>query len=102
MARIPGSLALALFRAGVVGPEADLRAVMWVGLRALAVAVPLLVLMIGYGRWRGRDGLGLGDAKLTGVSGARFGFVTIFAVIELATLSALSAYVISDCCTSVR
>jgi leader peptidase (prepilin peptidase)/N-methyltransferase len=68
---------------------------MWVGLRALAVTVPLLVLMIGYRRWRGRDGLGLGDVKLAAVAGAWLGFVTILAVIELAALSALGAYVIS-------
>jgi leader peptidase (prepilin peptidase) / N-methyltransferase len=90
------AVALALFRAGAVGPEADLRAVMWAGLRALAVAVPLLVLMIGYRRWRGRDGLGLGDVKLAAVAGGWLGFVTIFAVIELAALSALGAYVISE------
>jgi leader peptidase (prepilin peptidase)/N-methyltransferase len=89
------AMALALFRAGALGPGADWRAVMWVGLRALAVTVPLLVLMIGYRRWRGHDGLGLGDVKLAAVAGAWLGFVTIFAVIELAALSALGAYVIS-------
>ncbi len=51
--------------------------------------------MIGYRRWRGRDGLGLGDVKLAGVAGAWLGFVTVFAVIELAALSALGAYVIN-------
>ena len=51
--------------------------------------------MIGYRRWRGRDGLGLGDVKLAAVAGAWLGFVTIFAVIELAALSALGAYVVN-------
>ena len=45
--------------------------------RAIGVAVPLLLLMIGYRRWRGRDGLGLGDIKLAGVAGAWLGFVTV-------------------------
>ena len=89
------AMALALFRAGAIGPEADLRAVMWAALRALAIAVPLLALMFGYRRWRGRDGLGLGDIKLAAVAGAWLGFATIFAVIELAALSALGAYVAS-------
>jgi leader peptidase (prepilin peptidase)/N-methyltransferase len=89
------AVALALFRAGVIGPEADLPAVMWAALRALAITLPLLALMIGYRRWRGRDGLGLGDIKLAAVAGAWLSFVSIFAVIELAALSALGAYVTS-------
>ncbi len=88
-------MALALFRAGAIGADADLRAVMWAVLRAAVVTVPLLALMIGYRRWRGRDGLGLGDIKLAAVAGAWLGLVTIFAVIEFAALSALGAYVAS-------
>ena len=86
---------LALLRAGFVGPEADWHAVIWAIFRAAAVALPLLLLMVGYRRWRGRDGLGLGDVKLAAVAGAWLGFVTIFAVIELAALSALAAYAVS-------
>jgi leader peptidase (prepilin peptidase) / N-methyltransferase len=86
------AVALGLFRAGWVGPDADPYALMWAALRAAAVTLPLLALMAGYRRWRGRDGLGLGDVKLAAVAGAWLGWVTIFAVIELATLSALAAY----------
>jgi leader peptidase (prepilin peptidase)/N-methyltransferase len=89
------ALALALLRAGVVGPEADLRAMLWTALRAAAVCVPLLGLMLGYRRWRGRDGLGLGDIKLAAVAGAWLGLVTLFATIELAALSALGAYILN-------
>jgi leader peptidase (prepilin peptidase)/N-methyltransferase len=89
------ALALALLRAGMIGPDADRTAVMWAALRATAITVPLLALMIGYRRWRGRDGLGLGDIKLAAVAGAWFGLVTIFAVIELATLAALGAYFVN-------
>jgi leader peptidase (prepilin peptidase)/N-methyltransferase len=46
-----------------------------------------------YRRWRGRDGLGLGDIKLAGVAGAWLGLVTVFAVVEVATLAALGAYI---------
>jgi leader peptidase (prepilin peptidase)/N-methyltransferase len=89
------AVALALLRAGTVGPDADWHAVIWAVLRAAAIAVPFLALMIFYRRWRGRDGLGLGDIKLAAVAGAWLGFATIFAVIELAALSALGAYVVS-------
>jgi leader peptidase (prepilin peptidase)/N-methyltransferase len=89
------AFALALLRAGTVGPDADWLGVIWAALRGAAIALPLLALMIGYRRWRGRDGLGLGDIKLAAVAGAWLGWATIFAAIELATLSALGAYFIN-------
>jgi leader peptidase (prepilin peptidase)/N-methyltransferase len=89
------ALALALLRAGAAGPEAGWEAVIWAAGRGLAIALPFLALMIGYRWWRGRDGLGLGDVKLAAVAGAWLGFVTIFAVIELAALSALAAYAVN-------
>src|SRR5204863_10064364 len=92
---------LAWLRAGGVGPRADLQAMLqalaWTACRGAATAVPLLALMIGYRRWRGRDGLGLGDIKLAAVAGLWLNFVTIFAVIEVAALSALAAYFASGC-----
>ena len=90
------AVALGLLRAGSVGPDADWYGVFWAALRAAAITVPLLALMIGYRRWRGRDGLGLGDIKLAAVAGVWLGWTTIFAVIELATLSALGAYFINS------
>jgi leader peptidase (prepilin peptidase)/N-methyltransferase len=89
------AFALALLRAGTSGPDADWLEVLWAAVRAAAIAVPFLMLMIGYRRWRGRDGLGLGDIKLAAVAGAWLGWATIFAAIELATLSALGAYFVS-------
>jgi leader peptidase (prepilin peptidase)/N-methyltransferase len=89
------ALALALLRGGAIGPEAGISSVIWAVLRAGAIALPLLALMEGYRRWRGRDGLGLGDVKLAAVAGAWLGFFTVFAVIELAALSALGAYLVS-------
>jgi leader peptidase (prepilin peptidase)/N-methyltransferase len=89
------AFALALLRAGTVGANADWLGVVWAALRAAAITVPFLALMIGYRRWRGRDGLGLGDIKLAAVAGAWLGWATIFAVIELATLSALAAYFVN-------
>lgn len=89
------ALALALLRANTFGPDAGWDAMIWAVFRSAAVALPLLALMAGYRRWRGRDGLGLGDIKLAAVAGAWLGFVTIFAVIELAALSALGAYIVT-------
>ncbi|MDI1267015.1 MAG: A24 family peptidase [bacterium] len=88
------AVALALLRAGTIGPEVGWEAVLWAAVRGLAVALPFLALMAGYRWWRGRDGLGLGDIKLAGVAGAWLGLVTLFAVIELATLAALGAYLL--------
>ena len=89
------AFALALLRAGTVGPDAGWLGVVWAALRATAIVVPFLGLMIGYRRWRGRDGLGLGDVKLAAVAGAWLGWATIFAVIELAALLALGAYIVN-------
>jgi leader peptidase (prepilin peptidase)/N-methyltransferase len=90
------AVALGLLRAGAVGPDADWTAVLQATLRAAAITLPLLALMIGYRRWRGRDGLGLGDIKLAAVAGVWLGLATIFAVFELAALSALGAYFITS------
>ena len=90
------AVALGLLRAGTVGPDADWTAVLHAVLRAVAIMVPLLALMTGYRRWRGRDGLGLGDVKLAAVAGVWLGLATIFAVIEVAALSALAAYLIAS------
>lgn len=94
--RIPNELtaaafALALLRASESGAEA----VLWTALRALAVALPLFALMMLYRRWRGRDGLGLGDIKLAAVAGAWLDPVTVAVVIELAALAAISAYALN-------
>jgi leader peptidase (prepilin peptidase)/N-methyltransferase len=89
------ALALALLRAWTIGPEAGAQAVLWTALRALAVALPLLTLMLLYRRWRGRDGLGLGDIKLAGVAGAWLDLMTVALAIELAALSAIGAYAIN-------
>ena len=89
------AVTLALVRAATVGPDADWQALAWSACRGAATALPFLALMIGYRRWRGRDGLGLGDVKLAAVAGVWLNFVTIFVAIELAALSALGAYFVS-------
>lgn len=85
--------ALALLRAAAFVPDVGAQALLWPVARAVAVALPLLLLMLAYRYWRGRDGLGLGDVKLAAVSGAWLDLATVAAVIELAALLAIGAYV---------
>ncbi|MDA9431640.1 prepilin peptidase [Bradyrhizobium sp. CCBAU 51627] len=87
------AFALALLRGAAVVPDAGVRALLWPVVRAVAVALPLLLLMLAYRHWRGRDGLGLGDVKLAAVCGAWLDLATAAAVIELAALLAIGAYV---------
>nr|WP_246820489.1 A24 family peptidase [Bradyrhizobium iriomotense] len=86
------AFALALLRGGALVPDLGLEALLWPLARAAAVALPLLLLMSLYRRWRGRDGLGLGDVKLAAVCGAWLDLVTVAAVIELAALLAIAVY----------
>jgi leader peptidase (prepilin peptidase)/N-methyltransferase len=44
---------------------------------------------IGYRRWRGRDGIGLGDAKLLAAAGAWLGWENLAMTVLVASLSAL-------------
>lgn len=87
------AFALALLRGAAAVPDAGAVALLWPVARAFAVALPLLLLMLAYRRWRGRDGLGLGDVKLAAVCGAWLDLATVAAVIELAALLAIGAYV---------
>ncbi|WP_063688163.1 prepilin peptidase [Bradyrhizobium stylosanthis] len=86
------AFALALLRAAAFVPDIGLEALLWPLVRTVVVAVPLLLLMVLYRHWRGRDGLGLGDIKLAGVCGAWLDLATVLAVIELAALLAIAAY----------
>lgn len=87
------AFALALLRAAAVVPDVGAQALLWPVARAATVAAPLLLLMLAYRYWRGRDGLGLGDVKLAAVCGAWLDLATVAAVIELAALLAIGAYV---------
>jgi leader peptidase (prepilin peptidase)/N-methyltransferase len=86
------AFALALLRGAAFVPDIGIEALLWPVARAAAVALPLLLLMAFYRRWRGRDGLGLGDVKLAAVCGAWLDLATVAAVIELAALLAIAAY----------
>ena len=57
--------------------------------RAAALALLFLGLRLSYARIRGRQGIGLGDVKLSAVAGTWLGWSTIPIVIEIAAVSAL-------------
>ncbi|MET4519869.1 A24 family peptidase [Bradyrhizobium sp. I1.7.5] len=83
---------IALLR-GLTLPNASATSILWSVFRASAVSLPLFFLLLFYRYWRGRDGLGLGDVKLAAVAGAWLELPTAAAVIELAALSAIAAYI---------
>ena len=58
---------------------------------ALAGYLALMLIALGYRRFRGRDGLGLGDAKLLGALGAWFGWQALPFILLLAASVGLLA-----------
>ncbi len=83
---------LAILQAAAQEPEAYFEAIAIALLRGAVLALIFLALRYGYARWRGRQGLGLGDVKLAFVAGAWLDWVTIPIAIQLAAFGALSAY----------
>jgi leader peptidase (prepilin peptidase)/N-methyltransferase len=63
-------------------------------LRGAFLALIFFLLRYGYAKWRGRQGLGLGDVKLAFVAGVWLNWITIPLAIQLAALGALSAYLL--------
>lgn len=61
-------------------------------LRCVTLALMFLLLREVYSRWRGREGIGLGDVKLAAVAGAWLDWLTLPLAIELAALAALAFY----------
>lgn len=76
-------LAVGLFVAGTDGRLAE----SLIG-AALGFAVFALIATM-YRRWRGHDGLGLGDAKLLGAAGAWVGWTGLPSIVLIASLAAL-------------
>src|SRR5262249_21151438 len=85
---------LALVHAAAQAPEAMLRAVATATLRGLLLALIFLGLRYFYARFRGRQGLGLGDVKLVFVAGAWLDWVMIPLAIQFAAFAALSVYLL--------
>jgi leader peptidase (prepilin peptidase) / N-methyltransferase len=82
--------ALALVNAAALAPHAIAEAIGMAALRGVVLALLFLGLRALYRRVRGREGIGLGDVKLSAVAGAWLGVNTIPIAIEIAALSALA------------
>jgi leader peptidase (prepilin peptidase)/N-methyltransferase len=90
--RLPDALTLPLLAAGLV--MTGLGGWDPIAMRALAAAAGFLLLFVvaaAYRLWRGKDGLGLGDAKLLAAAGAWLGLGGLPSVLLWASLSALLA-----------
>ena len=85
---------LGIAYAAVRQPNAMLEATAMAVLRGTVLALMFFALRYGYAKWRGRQGLGLGDVKLAFVAGAWLDWLTIPLAIQLAAFAALSAYLL--------
>jgi len=99
---IPDGLVLAgvllgLTDAALADPQQPAAAMAQAALRALVLAVIFFLFRAAYRRWRGREGIGLGDVKLAAVGGAWLGWGAAGLAIDIAALSALAAVLIGAC-----
>ena len=85
---------LGIAYAAVRQPDAMLEVTAMAVLRGTVLALIFFALRYGYAKWRGRQGLGLGDVKLAFVAGAWLDWLTIPLAIQLAAFAALSAYLV--------
>jgi leader peptidase (prepilin peptidase)/N-methyltransferase len=95
-------LCLAFAHAAVRDSEAMVSSVTAAAIRGGALALVFLALRSGYARFRGRQGLGLGDVKLAAVAGAWLDWLMIPIALQLAVLAALSTYVLRQIVVSRR
>jgi leader peptidase (prepilin peptidase)/N-methyltransferase len=92
------ALALGLVYAVVVETDIWPEALAWSAMRGVIAALAFLGVRAGYRRWRGREGIGLGDIKLAGVAGVWLDWPSIPIAIETAAVAALGAYLILHFC----
>jgi leader peptidase (prepilin peptidase) / N-methyltransferase len=88
-----GAFALGVVRAAAVSTDSGFAAALIAISHAAFAAGLFLLVRIAYRRFRGRDGLGLGDVKLAGAAGAWLSLPMLPIVIEIAAITALAAYV---------
>jgi len=84
---------LGLLQAAAQEPTAMVQAVALAAFRGLVLALIFLALRYGYGRYRGRQGLGLGDVKLAFVAGGWLDWLMLPIAIQLAVFATLTAYI---------
>jgi leader peptidase (prepilin peptidase)/N-methyltransferase len=89
--RLPDALTLPLLGVGLTAAWMDSPGALYSGvIGALAGYTVLVIVGIGYRLARGRDGLGLGDAKLLAAGGAWLGWAALPWVLLLAAVLGLS------------
>jgi leader peptidase (prepilin peptidase) / N-methyltransferase len=88
------ALALGLAYAAIGDADMWAPALAWAVLRGAVPALAFLGVRAAYRRWRGLEGIGLGDVKLAAVAGVWLDWATIPIAIEIAALAALGAYLI--------
>jgi leader peptidase (prepilin peptidase) / N-methyltransferase len=88
-----GAFVLGLVRAAAADSDSGFAAALMAISRAAFAAGLFLLVRIAYRRFRGRDGLGLGDVKLAGAAGAWLSLTVLPIAIEIAAITALAAYV---------
>jgi leader peptidase (prepilin peptidase)/N-methyltransferase len=84
--------ALALVHAWVSAPYGAAEAIGIAVLRGGALALAFFLLRAVYRRWRGREGIGLGDVKLAAVAGAWLDWLSALLAVEVAALGALAFF----------
>jgi len=93
-ALVAAAFVLALAHAAALDPRAPLPPVGIALLRAVESGGLFLAIRLGYRRWRGRDGLGLGDVKLAAVAGAWLDWFALAVALEIAVVAALATYLV--------
>jgi leader peptidase (prepilin peptidase)/N-methyltransferase len=88
-----GAFALGVIHAAAANSDSSLEAALMALSRAAFATGLFLLVRIVYRRFRGRDGLGLGDVKLAGAAGAWLSLTMLPIAIEVAAVAALAAYV---------
>ena len=96
---IPNKLVLAgvllgLADAALTSPRQPAAAAAQAALRAFVLVLVFFVFRAAYRRWRGREGIGLGDVKLAAVGGAWLAWGAAGLAIDFAALSALAAVLV--------
>jgi leader peptidase (prepilin peptidase)/N-methyltransferase len=88
------ALALGFVHASVEETDGILRALAAATLRGAVLGLLFWCLRELYFRWRGREGLGLGDVKLAAAAGVWLDWPAMPIAIEIAALGALALYVL--------
>jgi leader peptidase (prepilin peptidase) / N-methyltransferase len=88
--RLPDFITISLTIAGLAATSLLGGAVVWHFLSAAFAFLVILSINIAYRKWRGVDGIGLGDAKLFAASGAWLGGAALPTVLIWACLMALT------------